>query len=59
MWSQAAGDESGKVAVSTFCLGNGRPLKGNERKHLVIVFGAWGLISFNLQSNSEAYCPFL
>lgn len=37
-------NESGKVLVATFCLGNGEPLKGNERKHLVTVFGALGVI---------------
>ena len=29
---EAAGDEIGKVAVAVFCLGDGEPLKGNERK---------------------------
>ena len=29
---EVAGDEIGKVAVAIFCLGDGEPLKGNERK---------------------------
>lgn len=40
MWSQVSGDVTGKVAVATFCLGDGEPLKGNKKSFLVTVFGA-------------------